>query len=525
MLESIRQFGQEEVERTGEQAAAGETLVTWALVFSRHHGEIPAGSEKAEWLAALAREEPNLAAAIEWLFGMADYERLFELVVSRGPLWWVNSRMRAGRTLLERVLVHGDAVSIQLRGRALRLLGFLNYHMGDLAAAKDALEPAARLLREAGDDDWLCRANGILAEIAYLEGHLDDAIAVIEETIAIAGRLEDHLGVVDARIQHGRFVLEAGDLAGAAAIFRAAITECRSRGYEWSLGTALICLGDVCAKTDEQHAAVSAFREAVELFDAAGDPWGQTQANLLLARQLADRDPAAARTAADRALGLARDFDNPLLWSEACVASARVALAARDLPLATSELREALTASRQAGVDADSADVLAWIAVLADRSGNQAEAFRLLGGSDSLAGHDEEQAVIGEGAEVASLRQMITRDDPDFALDRNRSRDEAIASGLEFLTARTASMTGPAPTALPSAPQPVELRTEFEGDLTVREVDVLRLVARGRTNAEIGNELFISPLTAKTHVANLLGKLALENRAAAAAWAAHRGIV
>src|SRR4051794_3118363 len=58
MLESIRQFGQEEVERAGEQAAAGDALVTWALAFSRRHGEIPAGSDKAEWLAALAREEP-----------------------------------------------------------------------------------------------------------------------------------------------------------------------------------------------------------------------------------------------------------------------------------------------------------------------------------------------------------------------------------------------------------------------------------------------------------------------------------
>lgn len=61
--------------------------------------------------------------------------------------------------------------------------------------------------------------------------------------------------------------------------------------------------------------------------------------------------------------------------------------------------------------------------------------------------------------------------------------------------------------------------------LTIRELDVLRLVAEGKTNAEIGHALFISPFTAKTHVANLLGKLNVDSRAAAATWAVRNGIL
>ena len=53
----------------------------------------------------------------------------------------------------------------------------------------------------------------------------------------------------------------------------------------------------------------------------------------------------------------------------------------------------------------------------------------------------------------------------------------------------------------------------------------LGLVAAGKTNAEIGEALFISPFTAKTHVANLLGKLGVESRAAAATWAARHGLL
>lgn len=62
-------------------------------------------------------------------------------------------------------------------------------------------------------------------------------------------------------------------------------------------------------------------------------------------------------------------------------------------------------------------------------------------------------------------------------------------------------------------------RPSVEHGLTARERDIVRLVSRGLTNAEIGAALFISAGTAKTHVANIQAKLALRNRVAIAAWA------
>ncbi|MGC4744353.1 response regulator [Micromonospora sp. DT201] len=55
--------------------------------------------------------------------------------------------------------------------------------------------------------------------------------------------------------------------------------------------------------------------------------------------------------------------------------------------------------------------------------------------------------------------------------------------------------------------------------LTHREIDIVRLVAQGLTNAQIGAELFISAGTAKTHIANIQAKLGLNNRVGIAAWA------
>jgi DNA-binding NarL/FixJ family response regulator len=55
----------------------------------------------------------------------------------------------------------------------------------------------------------------------------------------------------------------------------------------------------------------------------------------------------------------------------------------------------------------------------------------------------------------------------------------------------------------------------------VREEEVLRLVARGRSNAEISADLFISLSTVKTHVAALMAKLGVRNRVEIAIWAHH----
>ena len=61
--------------------------------------------------------------------------------------------------------------------------------------------------------------------------------------------------------------------------------------------------------------------------------------------------------------------------------------------------------------------------------------------------------------------------------------------------------------------------------LTARERDILRLLAQGRENSAIANELVISPATVKTHVAHLLDKLGLDNRVQAAVFAVRHGIV
>jgi len=72
--------------------------------------------------------------------------------------------------------------------------------------------------------------------------------------------------------------------------------------------------------------------------------------------------------------------------------------------------------------------------------------------------------------------------------------------------------------------QPDALESQVE-DLTERELEVTRLVAQGRSNHEIAQELVISEKTVKSHVSNILSKLHLDDRTQLAIYAIKKGLV
>jgi DNA-binding NarL/FixJ family response regulator len=128
-----------------------------------------------------------------------------------------------------------------------------------------------------------------------------------------------------------------------------------------------------------------------------------------------------------------------------------------------------------------------------------------------------------------------------FETARSRARLAAVlraggdteAAAQQIQLARTSAM------ALGAAPLMLEIRTLGSGArtgrsatahepseaLTARELEVLALVAEGRTNGEIGRQLFISTKTVSVHVSNILAKLGATGRTEAAAIARRRGLL
>jgi DNA-binding NarL/FixJ family response regulator len=73
--------------------------------------------------------------------------------------------------------------------------------------------------------------------------------------------------------------------------------------------------------------------------------------------------------------------------------------------------------------------------------------------------------------------------------------------------------------------RPGTTRPAVLDSLTERELAVLRLIARGRSNAEIAADLFLSETTVKTHVSHVFGKLGLRDRAQAVVMAYESGLI
>jgi DNA-binding NarL/FixJ family response regulator len=95
----------------------------------------------------------------------------------------------------------------------------------------------------------------------------------------------------------------------------------------------------------------------------------------------------------------------------------------------------------------------------------------------------------------------------------------AKAALADFERLNAASYADAAGALLRRLGAPIRTGPKGVGTLTKREAEVLRLIGAGLSNAEIGERLYITRKTVEHHVGNMLSKLGLRNRAAAAAYA------
>jgi DNA-binding NarL/FixJ family response regulator len=86
-------------------------------------------------------------------------------------------------------------------------------------------------------------------------------------------------------------------------------------------------------------------------------------------------------------------------------------------------------------------------------------------------------------------------------------------------------MPEPLPTSQPAAPPPEKSFPNSPAGLTAREVEVLRWVAEGLTDAQVAQKLVISPRTVNTHLTSIYNKLGVDSRTAATRFAVDHQLV
>ena len=124
---------------------------------------------------------------------------------------------------------------------------------------------------------------------------------------------------------------------------------------------------------------------------------------------------------------------------------------------------------------------------------------------------------------LSRARDLRTQATEHFA--RARAIIEELAANLHDETVRDTFLRG-AIAQMPRLPQPSPRRTAMQafGGLTEREREVAALIAQGKSNRAIADELVVGERTVGTHVENILSKLGFSSRAQIAAWAVEKGL-
>jgi predicted ATPase/DNA-binding CsgD family transcriptional regulator len=259
--------------------------------------------------------------------------------------------------------------------------------------------------------------------------------------------------------------------------------------------------------------------EALELVppsvDAArrlGNPYWIAYALWIAGLALAKVDRARALVTWDEAVEHVREHDVGFFDGFLARDAARLHTSDGDAGRALDLFDTAVAAAHRAGNVAQLVITLASVPALFDRLDRVDAAATLFGALT------REPAAFHHVPELAELGDRLTgrlgpeRDGELRAAGAEMALGEAAGWTRAELAAARATLDRPGSSGRP-------------GGLSPREIDVLKLIAEGRTTGEIAGQLFISAKTADHHIQHIYTKLGVSNRAAATRWAMQRGVV
>jgi predicted ATPase/DNA-binding CsgD family transcriptional regulator len=476
MLETIREFALECLAASGETERIRRAHAEYFARLAGTAEPVLTSGRRQPWLRRLDAEQTNIRVALECAVELDSADGGFRIV---GSLWlWCWLTFREARRWVEQLRVLPSASAPTLaRGKALNAAAILAWGDGDTATARPLAEQAVAVCRELGCGRELAHA------LQTLGASTDGDRLSMEATYAAATEIIDREGnpwwMALTRLRHSVASAQLGETLSARALAAEAAQRFERVGDEFflgrsrlQLGLAQLQLGDLSEARVNLEASLTAIREAHD--------WKYTGVALIGLG-------AAARAVGDPAAGA-------LAYTEA-LAVCREGGAAGDLPMC-----------------------LEGLAAVALALGQPAVAARLLGAGETAqaAGFTAtfpgfEQAYRATARNVGAVLAPAT-----FATELAVGRSLTLAEALSLARALPNVHTG----TQAASPQSLAV-----GGLSERETQVLRLVALGRSNAEIATELVLSVRTVEKHVANIYSKIGARGRADAATYALRHGFI
>jgi predicted ATPase/DNA-binding CsgD family transcriptional regulator len=483
LLETVRQYAAGCLDALGAVAGGAARAVhrDYYLALAETAAPHLVAADQAVWLDRLDAELGNLRAAVTFSLAQADPEPGLRLAASLREFWLARGHAAEGadalRALLDAPAARGTSLS---RALALAAAARLLIETDGYAIADDYCQEALAIARAAGDDYLVADLLHERAWVLVRLGRPGAALALIESGLGVARRL--------------------------------------------GAPRPIACLLSVRASaTNAQRDHAGAARDAAEalrLFRQAGD---RLQAGRLLGNlgyyEVSAGDLDAARRHLAESLDIARALGNRLSALQGTVNRGLAEYLGGSPGVAAALFAESLDLARRVGMKRLTAYALIGLAMTRRRGrADPAWSARLHGAAD--------QALADLGHTLQPLEARLAE------LDRQRLRE---AMGTEAFDAEYAAGRALDPaqvggeleqtSAAAGLPPRVAVPGEDVSVLTPRERDVLKLVAQGLSNADIARRLVLSEHTVHRHLANILRKLDLSSRAAAAAWGVRAGLV
>jgi predicted ATPase/DNA-binding CsgD family transcriptional regulator len=410
----------------------------------------------------LEPEQANLRAAMRWYLAGGDQDGALALAAASSAFWLSRGHLTEGRRWLEQALALGDGPPTTDRAQASIAAGLLAYHQADYAVAAMHLQRGLDESRARGDEADVARALAALALARTRAGDLAPALHLAEEALDAYRRLEDEAGVGRSLETLGRVLWIQGDYGQARARLQQSLAVARRLGARDIVARASQGLGYVALADGDLEDADALLEESLAEFRELGDRWWALRGMCALGHVAARRGAhAAARLRFAQGHEIARELGDPMLEA-ACVEGLAGAYA-------------------------------------------PALAARLLGAAESL----RERA--------GAAWPAFVRADCERSADRARQAlgDEQFGSewarGKAMGAAEILGLARPRPPGHPAG-------------LTLREAEVLRLVAAGLTDAQVAERLVLSVRTVHSHVRSIYRKLGVSSRAAATGYAFRQGL-
>jgi predicted ATPase/DNA-binding CsgD family transcriptional regulator len=555
MLETIREYALERLEESGETEATQRKHATFFLALAEQAEPEFNGPKQAAWVERLEQERDNLRAALEWMLeeGAVEQARVrremaLRLSAALEPFWRIHGHYREGRTFLERALAHSEGASASLRAKVLGATADLAFYQGDLDRAEVLARQGLSLGRELENIHSIANCLSQLARVAWQRGKTIEAITLEEERVRLLRHIDQPGEVAHALWGLAWLVSVHGEYTRSLALFEEALVLYRQAGNELWVGVTLFemawglfwsTLGD--AATIRQR-----LQQGQALIIKVGDPiWSAMSFWLAALVALSESETAKAFSLIQESLVICREMDARWCIAMALQILGRVEAQQSELLAARNSYQESLALCWQVGEKW----IIPWnvegLARVVATQGEFRWAAQLWGAAEALREgiasplppydlSSYEQAVaaarreLGEEAFASAwaagratpLEQVIE----EALKTQNTIPTEASPAEVKQ---EEASSDLPPGALLPSPSPPFSPRRALKqhfGGLTAREREVARLVAQGKSNRAIAEELVVGVSTVEAHITHILGKLGFSSRAQIAAWAVDKGL-